>query len=78
METTRLNERQSEIVAALRQHSGEWLNRLALARELGRKRLNQVDLEALAALEVMGSIEVDRRPDKRLVGFILYYRAKGE
>ena len=78
MQSTRLSERQSQIVEALRkQKAGEWIGRAALAQALGRNRLNQLDLESLAALEALGGIEVNREPDARLAGFVMKYRAKG-
>ena len=70
-----LPDREEKVLTAINSQSG-WVSRSELARLLGRTRLNQLDLQALTALEVKQIIEVDRRPDARPVGFVLFYRSK--
>lgn len=68
--------RERQVLDALQQEANVWINRVELAKRLGRKRLNQGDFEALAALQARGVVEVEKRPDPRPIGYITYYRVK--
>lgn len=68
--------RQTEVLTVLRGQGDKWIGRTELAKALGRKKLNPLDLQALAVLETVGQIEVERRPDTRPAGFVAYYRVK--
>ena len=73
----RLAMREQQVLDVLRQSVDKaWVGRSELAGALGRKRLNQGDFEALAALEAKGMIEVDKRPDTRPIGYQMFYRVK--
>ncbi len=68
--------REGQVLEALRKSGDQWVKRSELAKLLGRDRLYQLDLEALAALEAKKQIEVERKPDARPSGYVAYYRAK--
>ena len=68
--------RERQVYEALRKAGEKWVKRSELAKLLGRDRLYQLDLEALATLEAKGQIEVERRPDPRPSGYVAFYRAR--
>lgn len=70
--------REGQVLDALRNAGDKWVGRSELARLLGREkgRLYPLDLEALAALEATGQIDVERKPDARPAGYVALYKAK--
>lgn len=74
MEHERLQMRTAQVLTLLLQQGGEWTCD-QIAHGLGRKRLNTLDLNALARLQASGRIIAEQRPGPRPVGYITVYRA---
>lgn len=71
----RQKEREDQVLTALR-NAPSPLSRSALAKALGRKQLNVLDIQALSILEERGEITVERLIDPRPAGFRTLYSAK--
>jgi len=67
--------RERQILDILNGVSGQWINRTEISKNLGRRRLNQGDFEAIGALQARGLIEAEKRPDPTPIGYQMFYRA---
>ncbi len=76
-EQDRLMERMQQLVEAMHSIGMPWVSRGQIAKKLGRRQLNAVDLMALTMLVERGQVEVETRPDPRPAGVVHRYRVKG-
>lgn len=70
-----LEEQSSKILEVIQQREGEWVNRKAIASELGKKTLTAGDLVLLRYLEEQGLIASVSVPTNAPSGVRIEYKA---
>lgn len=71
-----ITEQAGKILEVIKHHEGEWINRKAIALELGKKGLSAADLVYLQYLEEQGLIEAISVPTRAPSGQRAEYRVK--
>lgn len=63
-----------KLLEVLQNHSGQWLNRKAIAEGVGKRRLTPYDIELLQRLVDEGLAEIGKRPNPTPIGYEYAYR----